>query len=197
MTDYEVRHWPINWSAVFAGSLAALAVTVVAGLAGIAVGAQMVDHGQHLVDIRRAQIGGILWAVCSAFLSFVVGGWVAGKITGHTRAEHAMLQAAIAWLVAIPFFIFIASLGASGYMGVWYTGLAGTPAWAGNAVALPAADSYAILRNNALGALTALVLGLIGSVVGGWMASGQPMTFWSHEPADHRTDAPLKTAITH
>ena len=29
----------------------------------------------------------------------------------------------------------------------------------------------------ALGALTALLLGLVGSVIGGWMASGEPMTF--------------------
>jgi len=35
-------------------------------------------------------------------------------------------------------------------------------------------------RNGALGALTALLLGLVGSVVGGWMASGEPMTFTYH-----------------
>jgi len=31
-------------------------------------------------------------------------------------------------------------------------------------------------RNAALGALTALLLGLVGSVVGGWMGSGERMT---------------------
>jgi len=31
------------------------------------------------------------------------------------------------------------------------------------------------VRNGALGGLTALLLGLVGSVVGGWMASGEPM----------------------
>src|SRR6266851_1529466 len=35
-------------------------------------------------------------------------------------------------------------------------------------------------RNGALAALTALLLGLVGSVVGGWMASGEPMTFTYH-----------------
>jgi uncharacterized membrane protein YeaQ/YmgE (transglycosylase-associated protein family) len=34
-----------------------------------------------------------------------------------------------------------------------------------------------IARNGALGALTALLVGLVGSVIGGWMASGEPMTF--------------------
>jgi hypothetical protein len=32
-------------------------------------------------------------------------------------------------------------------------------------------------RNSALGVFTALLLGLIGGVVGGWMASGEPMNF--------------------
>jgi hypothetical protein len=32
-------------------------------------------------------------------------------------------------------------------------------------------------RNSALVAVTALLLGLVGSVIGGWLASGEPMTF--------------------
>jgi len=178
-TPYEVRPWTIYWSAAFTGSLAALAVSLIAGLASIAVGAQMVGHGEHLVSWNRVHFGGIIWAVLSAFLSYAVGGWVAGKITGHSRSEHAMLHGAIAWLITIPFLVLVAALGAGGYFGSWYGGLAGSPVWnAANQAALPAADAYAIVRNNALGALTALVLGLIGSVVGGWMASGQPMTLW-------------------
>jgi len=38
-------------------------------------------------------------------------------------------------------------------------------------------DTPKVTRNSALGALTALLLGLVGSVIGGWMASGEPMTF--------------------
>ena len=123
-TTYEVRHWPINWSAVFAGSLAALAVAVIAGLASVAAGAQMVGHGESVTNWHRVQVGGLIWAVCSAFFSFVVGGWVAGKITGHTICEHSMLHAALAWCVAIPFFILITALGAGSYLGGWYSGLA-------------------------------------------------------------------------
>ena len=33
------------------------------------------------------------------------------------------------------------------------------------------------LRNSALGGVTALLLGLMGSVIGGWLASGEPMNF--------------------
>ena len=38
-------------------------------------------------------------------------------------------------------------------------------------------DGSKAARNAALGAVTALLVGLIGSVVGGWMAAGEPMAF--------------------
>jgi uncharacterized membrane protein YeaQ/YmgE (transglycosylase-associated protein family) len=37
-------------------------------------------------------------------------------------------------------------------------------------------EAARVARNAALGALTAMLLGLVGAVVGGWMASGEPMT---------------------
>lgn len=87
-----------------------------------------------------------------------------------------MLHGAVAWLVTIPMLLVLAALGAAGYFGIWYGGLAGTPAWAPPVVAVDP-QAALIARNAALGAVTALLLGLIGSVVGGWMASGEPMTF--------------------
>jgi len=41
-------------------------------------------------------------------------------------------------------------------------------------------DAPKAARNSALGAVTALLLGLVGSVIGGWMACGEPMTFTHH-----------------
>jgi hypothetical protein len=120
-----------------------------------------------------------------------------------------MLHGAITWLVSVPFLVLLASLGAGSFLGNWYAGLAGTPAWAAPSAApfdrptlvesgASAAerseymsqmreyqtqvnqwrqDSPKVARNSALGAVTALLLGLVGSVLGGWMASGEPMTF--------------------
>ena len=39
---------------------------------------------------------------------------------------------------------------------------------------------YALTRLAALGAVTALLIGLVGSVIGGWMASGEPMSLTSY-----------------
>jgi hypothetical protein len=43
------------------------------------------------------------------------------------------------------------------------------------------------VRNTALANLTALLLGLVGGVLGGWMASGEPMT-WTYYRRRTRDD---------
>jgi hypothetical protein len=46
------------------------------------------------------------------------------------------------------------------------------------------------IRNSALGAITALLLGLVGSVAGGWMASGEPMNFTHYRTRKPRYHVP-------
>ena len=167
--------WYVSWSGVFVGALSALALLLVFGLTAIAVGAHQV--GQHFASWHEFRLITLAFSVFGAFLSFVLGGWAAAKVTGTRRPETAMLHGAIAWLVTVPGLLIFAALGAGGYLGAWYGGLAAPPAWA--AQATPMADNAAALlaaRNAALGSLTALLLGLAGSVVGGWLGSGERMT---------------------
>lgn len=170
---WEVVGWPVNWSAIWIGALAALAVGLVFGLIGTAIGAY---QEARIVSWHRFHRWALILSVCGAFFAFVAGGWATGKILGARHAETSMLHAAIAWLVTIPIVLVLASLGAAGHLGVWYGGLAGTPAWVAPAAVLDPQLALNMARNGALGALTALLLGLVGSVVGGWMASGEPMT---------------------
>ena len=169
---WEVVNWPVSWSAVWVGALAALAVGLIFGLVGTAVGAY---QEMHIVSWRKFHLWSLVFSVCGAFFAFAVGGWVAGKILGARHAETSMLHGAIAWLVTVPMFLVLASLGSMGYFGVWYGGLAGTPAWV-TPVVTDAQTALTLAKNGALGAVAALLLGLVGSVVGGWMASGEPMT---------------------
>jgi hypothetical protein len=174
--------WPVYWSAVWVGALAALATALIVGLAGGALGAHQLTPGHRIATWRDFGLGALVFSVVGAFLAFVVGGWVAARIAGIRRSEPAMLHGAIVWLLAVPLLLALAGLGAGTYFGGWYGGLAGTPAWAAGAAAAAPVDPTAAVaaRNAALGALTALLIGLVGGVVGGWMASGEPMTFTYH-----------------
>jgi len=195
--------WPVNWSAVWVGVLAAVAAVLLFGLIGAAIGAQVAIDGR-LVDLKKIGLGALAFAVFSAFLAFVIGGWAAGKVAGTTHSEPAMLHGAISWLTALPALVLLGGLGAGSYLGAWHGGVAGRPSWAapvdapGRPDAPDASASEAeraryrhetrvyrervaeeaprVARNAALGTLTALLLGLMGAVVGGWMASGEPMS---------------------
>jgi hypothetical protein len=202
-------HCHVNWTAIFVGALAAFATVLLFGLVGVAVGAQLIGPEHRLVDLKKFGIEALIFGVCGAFFSFVVGGWVAGKIAGILHSEPAMLHGAIVWLVTVPMVVAAASFGAGNLLGGWYSGLGNfqSSATAANspfvqperpgATASPEEmsayraqvaeyqrnikqwneETPKVTRNTALGAVTALLLGLVGCVVGGWMASGEPMNF--------------------
>jgi hypothetical protein len=183
------RPWSISWSGVWVGTLTALAVLVVVGLIGVAVGSHLIGPSPRILSWREFGFGALAFSIAGAFFSFVAGGWVAARVAGIYRAEPAMLHGAIAWLIAVPALLVLMSLGASSSMGPWYGGLSGTPSWVkapapkaatvaeDDAARREAEDAARATRNSALAALTALLIGLVGSVLGGWMASGEPMHF--------------------
>jgi ABC-type sulfate transport system permease component len=45
-------------------------------------------------------------------------------------------------------------------------------------------DLATAMRNTALAAVAALLLGLVGAVLGAWMSSGEPMTFTHYRRRD-------------
>jgi MFS family permease len=169
----EWTPWPVNWSAIWVGALAALTSGLVFGLIGTAAGEQAV---KTITSWKTISIGSLAWTVFASFLAFVIGGWVAGKIAGARHAEPGILHAAIAWLVAVPLILVALAAGAGSALGGWYGGLVASP-FVPQAAVPPSPDA---IRDTALAALTSLLIGLIGSVIGGWVASGEPMTFSHH-----------------
>ena len=181
--------WPLAWSAVWVGTLSAVALALLFGLVAIAVGAHRV--GQPFGTWREVGFLALILSVFGSFLAFVLGGWVAAKVAGVRRSETAMLHGAIVWLVAVPILMVLASMGAVSYLGGWYGGLAGLPPAAAAQAYATAQDPAAVMaaRNAALAAVTALLLGLMGGVVGGWMGSGEPMTFTHYRTRRDRAAA--------
>jgi hypothetical protein len=169
--------WNVNWSAIWVGALASLTAALIFGLIGTAVGAVSVEKFSSFTTISRIEVAMV---ICAAFFSFVIGGWVAGKITGARHSERTILHGAIAWLTATPLLVLLLAAGAGSAFGGWYGGLVLSPI--GAAVTQPQTPD--VVRATALAAITSLLVGLIGSVIGGWMASGEPMTFTHHRKRD-------------
>jgi len=174
------RHWPV-WSAVWIGALSALALGLVIGLIGYAIGAHQLT-APRTMTFSNVRLLTILFSVGGAFFAFVVGGWVAARLVGARRAEPAILHGVIAWLVTVPVMLVLGTLGASAMWGGWYGGLVASPAWMATPPTTP--EIAAAVRNGALASVAALLLGLVGSVLGGWMASGEPMMITHYRRRD-------------
>jgi hypothetical protein len=202
-------HWPVNWSAVWVGALTAVTVSLLLGLIGLALGAHLLDPDHRIVDLKKIGFGVLAFSVFSAFFTFAGAGWVAAKVAGTLRSEPAILHAVIAWVVAVPLLVALAAVGAGSSLGAWQSGLAVNNRDNAAPYERPLAptanateeermqyradveryqhdmkqwrdDTPKVTRNTALGAVSALLLGLMGAMLGGWLGSGEPMTFNHH-----------------
>jgi hypothetical protein len=184
------RPWPV-WSAVWVGALSALAVGLIIGLIGYAIGAHQLT-APRTTTFRNVRLITTIFSVGGAFFAFVVGGWVAARIVGARRAEPAILHGVIAWLVTIPVMLALSAGGAMVMWGGWYGGMIASPAWMATPPTTP--EIAAAVRNGALAAVAALLLGLVGSVIGGWMASGEPMKIGHYRRRDLDLERPRRVA---
>src|SRR5438067_1470925 len=113
MAEYDTpwRPWPI-WSAVWVGALAAIAVGLIIGLIGFAVGAHELA-APRFTTWKNVRLITSIFNIGGAFFAFVGGGWIAARIAGLRRAEPAMLHGGVVWLLAIPMMLLFAALGAA------------------------------------------------------------------------------------
>jgi MFS family permease len=178
--DSGWRPWLV-WSAVWVGALSALAVGLIIGLIGYAIGAHQLT-APRTMTFHNVRLITTIFSVGGAFFAFVVGGWVAARFVNARRAEPAILHGVVAWLVTLPMMLALAAVGATAMWGGWYGGLVASPAWMATPPTTP--EIAAAVRNSALATVVALLLGLVGSVIGGWMASGEPMTLGHYRRRD-------------
>jgi hypothetical protein len=109
--------------------------------------------------------------VLGVFLSFLVGGWTAGSLSGIRAARAATVHGIVVWLVAVPILVLVVPLGAGGDLAGY--GLVPVPsAWRAQGDLLVDGAPWRLLEDGAANVLKALTLGLAAAGLGGWMATG-------------------------
>ena len=140
-----VRPRSTSWGAVFSGWLAALgALTILFPIA--ATGLLLSPAAQARVDDPTLALPLVL----ALFVSWLVGGWVAGRVSGYRRSWHGLMSAVWGIFVAL-----IVALVAGGNAGNF----------ANAGASLPQLDVETFGNATVFG----FILGIIAVIIGGWL----------------------------
>ena len=171
--------WHLEWGAVWVGALAMLVAAVLFSFFSVAVGAEKAVDARVLrwADLPFVTIA---FSVFGAFLASALGAWIAARMSGARLAEPAILHGVAAWLVVMGIVITLAAIAGAHTLAGGYLGNLtppGAPAPTGAAVDPNAAIA---IRNAAVGSVLGILIGLMGAVVGAWIASGEPLGSLAH-----------------
>jgi hypothetical protein len=178
--DTSWSGWHLDWGAVWVGALAMLVAAALFSLIALGVGAQKAVDARVLkwADVPLATIA---FSVFGAFLASAIGAWVAGRMSGARLAEPAILHGVTAWLVLMGMVIALAAIGgANSFAGGYLGNLTPPGAPAPTPGAAVDANAAIAIRNAAIGSVLGILIGLMGAVVGAWIASGERLDSLAH-----------------
>ena len=93
--EHQVQDWrSLSWSAIFFGTLAALAIAVMLHVLGLGVAASAVDPNSRPSD-ALALIGGVtgIWFLVSTAISLFIGGFIASTLAHTFTGGRAAIYA--------------------------------------------------------------------------------------------------------
>ncbi|MFC3608580.1 hypothetical protein [Stutzerimonas tarimensis] len=90
----------ISWSAIFAGVVIALTVSLILHLLGTAIGTATIDPLEESNPVAGLGWGAAIWVVLTGIISIFVGGWVAGRLAQREGGMHGILVWAVVSLVS-------------------------------------------------------------------------------------------------
>lgn len=109
----------INWGAVFAGAVIALALQLLLNLFGLGLGLGAVDPGAPDGGPTAGQlgVGAGIWFVLSGIIASFVGGVTAGRLSGKPRESTASWHGLVAWAVTTLGVVYLLSSAVGGIVG--------------------------------------------------------------------------------
>ncbi|MBD1587620.1 hypothetical protein [Pseudomonas typographi] len=91
----------ISWSAILAGVVLALVVSLLLNVLGTAIGSASIDPLQEGNPVSGLGTGAGIWVVVSGVISLFVGGWAAGRLAQREGAFHGLLVWASVSLITV------------------------------------------------------------------------------------------------
>lgn len=118
----------ISWGAVFAGIVVTLALQLLLGILGLAIGANSINPLQEQNPASGLGTGTVIWFAVSTLLALFTGGWVAGRLAGMPQRLDSLLHGLLTWglTALVTFYLLTTTVGGliSGAAGVLGQGMA-------------------------------------------------------------------------
>ena len=166
----------VRWGPVWAGLLTSLFFLIALGLIGVAIGLTTINPAAT----ARGGIGpnidtnAAIWAGIDVIVSFIIGGFVAGRTAALRARGWAALNGALVFLLALPFILYLASQGLgvlvgntggiASNLGINLGNVTGSLHSLTPVQAHAAADTA---KNTAWGAVIGLGIGILSGAIGG------------------------------
>lgn len=100
----------VSWGAIFAGAAIAMAIMVLLGLLGVAIGATISDPVSGDTPSAEAYgVGAGLWWIVSGILALLAGGWAAARLAGLRRKGEGPLHGLVTWAVTTTALVLLMS----------------------------------------------------------------------------------------
>ncbi len=178
---YNLVRDRVRWGPIWAGLFTALTSLLLLSLLGLAIGLTAGDAEEAArqggLPVNTG-MGAAVWGAISAILSFLLGGYVAGRTAAVFDRGWGALNGALVFLLAVPVILLLAGQGLGtvlGVLGNYVSGLSvnlnqvqqALPNTAPNATPQEIATAAENARNGAWGTLLGLLLGLGAAALGG------------------------------
>ena len=178
----------VRWGPIWAGLLTALTSLLLLGLLGVAIGLTGLNAGTAAAQggpPPEAGRNSAIWGAIAGILSFLLGGYVAGRTAAVFHRGWGAFNGAMVFLLGVPIILWLASQGLGailGSLGSFAGGLRVDPGQAQSAVEqatqaagtvqpTDVAQAAERARNGAWGALLGSLLGLGASALGGFLGT--------------------------
>ncbi len=124
-----------SWGAIFAGAVLALVVQVILNMVGVGVGLSSVGYpaGDNPAASTLSMGAGV-WFVVSGIVAALVGGFLAGRLSGKPVAATAGYHGLVSWAVSTLVVLYLLSSAVGGLVGGAFGAVTSTLGGAGSLV---------------------------------------------------------------
>ncbi|UVS63065.1 MULTISPECIES: hypothetical protein [Nitrosomonas] len=116
MLSSQTDWWTINWGAVFASLVFIYALSWLIFTLSAAIGFSIVEvpeikHIDTKSETLTVSIALYGWYILTAWVVYLLGGILAGKLSGHIDQRAATLHGVVVWSITIVIAVILASMG--------------------------------------------------------------------------------------